>query len=203
MPNNCSPRINAFHLLCIPLLLVVCYRRHALCLRSHGLSILFSVFTRLLLTVCHIPSLSVWPPPNCASTPCCCCYSTFRPVCFYTHCALARLSAKHVNNKLREKWEGESFACRRRHCLPLARTLAGPLLDFSLFSFPFAFVFTNCASRHFSGSTSSRGLPARRCCCWFCRRRCRRLCCASCTLGVFFSFRFCVLSLSPVCKRSL
>jgi len=94
-------------------------------------------------------------------------------------------------------------ACRRRRCSPLACTLAGPLLDFSLFSSPFAFVFTHCASRHFSGSTSSRGLPA------LCFCFCRRLC----TPCVFF--RFCVsfllfvhvsyfvFYLFRVCKRSL
>jgi len=82
-------------------------------------------------------------------------------------------------------------ACRRRRCSPLACTLAGPLLDFSLFSSPFAFVFTHCASRHFSGSTSSRGLPA------LCFCFCRRLC-TPCVFFFVFVFRFCCLCMSRI-----
>lgn len=105
-------------------------------------------------------------PPNCVSTHtqthlCC---RPFVSACFYTHCVLNVYPYEMLLSLSLSLFAGisrmqESVLCSVSFSLfhSLAPTCRILLLDFTLFSYTFA-CFTHYASRHFSGSTSSRGL---------------------------------------------
>jgi len=112
-------------------------------------------------------SLSLsWPPPNCGSKFCC------RPfVCMFLYALrFTRLSLKRRRRHCVSlylyirSWSLSLYLtiCLRSVyvcvCFSLACTCCILLLDFTLFSYTFACRFTHYVSRHFSGSTSSRGL---------------------------------------------